>query len=327
MGSSANCRKSSLSKKVMFSDESCFSRDGFFNCHNSHIWSEDNPHGSSENHHQHKFSVNVRAGIVGDCLIGPYLLPPRLNALVYEIFLAEVLPDLFDEYVTLDQIDVLNDMRLQHDGAPAQFGIGVRTLLNNTYPGWWIGRGGPVEWPPRSPYLTPIDFCLWGYIKSLVYETPVETEEELIARIVAAFDKVRNTPGIFARIRQSFINRCNLCIERGGRVFENCLQGPFKRTNWFALCYVFGYFMRAKHCACCYLVWYVIVARWLWFQTLHLHKAVIGSSHALHETLQPTFSLIITTCFYFNANAITIPWALAFQLLKVWLWKSVFLIA
>jgi hypothetical protein len=34
--------------------------------------------------------------------------------------------------------------------------------------------------------LIPLDFFLWGHIKSLVYETPVETQEELIARILAA---------------------------------------------------------------------------------------------------------------------------------------------
>lgn len=26
-----------------------------------------------------------------------------------------------------------------------------------------------MEWPPRSPDLTPADFWLWGYLKSRVY--------------------------------------------------------------------------------------------------------------------------------------------------------------
>ncbi|GBL73687.1 hypothetical protein AVEN_230681-1 [Araneus ventricosus] len=37
------------------------------------------------------------------------------------------------------------------------------------YPGRWIGRGGPVLWPPRSPDLTSLDFFLWGHLKELVY--------------------------------------------------------------------------------------------------------------------------------------------------------------
>ena len=31
------------------------------------------------------------------------------------------------------------------------------------------------EWPPRSCDLTPLDFFLWGHIKSLVYANKPET--------------------------------------------------------------------------------------------------------------------------------------------------------
>ena len=37
-----------------------------------------------------------------------------------------------------------------------------------------------------SPDLTPLDFFLWGHMKTLVYETPVESEMDLIARIAVA---------------------------------------------------------------------------------------------------------------------------------------------
>jgi hypothetical protein len=36
--------------------------------------------------------------------------------------------------------------------------------------GRWVGRGGPIAWPPRSPDLTPLDFLLWGYVKNIVYQ-------------------------------------------------------------------------------------------------------------------------------------------------------------
>ncbi|GFW47015.1 hypothetical protein TNCV_3486271 [Trichonephila clavipes] len=32
-----------------------------------------------------------------------------------------------------------------------------------------ISRFGPVNWPPRSCDLTPLDYFLWGYLKALVY--------------------------------------------------------------------------------------------------------------------------------------------------------------
>nr|CAI5833004.1 unnamed protein product [Callosobruchus analis] len=36
--------------------------------------------------------------------------------------------------------------------------------------GQWIGRRGPIEFPPRSPDLTPLDFFLWGTVKDEVYK-------------------------------------------------------------------------------------------------------------------------------------------------------------
>ena len=54
------------------------------------------------------------------------------------------------------------------------------------YANRWIGRGAPVAWPPPSPCLTPLDFFLWGRVEELVCATPVESEEDREARIVAA---------------------------------------------------------------------------------------------------------------------------------------------
>jgi hypothetical protein len=40
----------------------------------------------------------------------------------------------------------------------------VRNHLDREMDGRWIGRGGPIAWPPRLPDLTPLDFFLWGYV-------------------------------------------------------------------------------------------------------------------------------------------------------------------
>ena len=58
--------------------------------------------------------------------------------------------------------------------------------MQAAFPGVWIGRGGPIAWPPRSPDLSPVDFFLWGFLKGLLYETPVETPEDLGGRILEA---------------------------------------------------------------------------------------------------------------------------------------------
>ncbi|GFY30813.1 uncharacterized protein TNCV_3119731 [Trichonephila clavipes] len=51
-----------------------------------------------------------------------------------------------------------------------------------------ILRFGPVNWPPRSCDLTPLDYFLWGYVKSLVYADKPQTLDHLkdnIRRVIA----------------------------------------------------------------------------------------------------------------------------------------------
>ena len=106
-------------------------------------------------------------------------------------------------------------MWYQHDGAPAHFAIPVRQHLNAVYGDRWIGRGGPVRWPARSPDLTPLDFYLWGHVKKIVYETKVDTVEELLARIILAFDEIRENFN-FQLIADSMTQRCHACIQADG---------------------------------------------------------------------------------------------------------------
>jgi len=43
-----------------------------------------------------------------------------------------------------------------------------------------------LAWPPRSPDLTAMGFFPWGHIKALIFTTPIDSEEDLIAHIVKA---------------------------------------------------------------------------------------------------------------------------------------------
>jgi hypothetical protein len=45
--------------------------------------------------------------------------------------------------------------------------------LNEQFPDRWIGPGGPQNWPPRSPDITPLDFYVWGFMKNIVFERKV----------------------------------------------------------------------------------------------------------------------------------------------------------
>jgi hypothetical protein len=48
----------------------------------------------------------------------------------------------------------------QQDGAPPHYGVDLRLFLNNILPSRWIGRRGAIEWPVRSPDLSPLNVFL-----------------------------------------------------------------------------------------------------------------------------------------------------------------------
>ena len=95
--------------------------------------------------------------------------------------------------------------------------------LNDTFGNRWIGHGDPIAWLPRSPDLTPLDFHFWVYMKTLVYETPVETRQDLVERIQVAASVMRDMPGIFPGVRHDIIRRYTKCIEVGGNHIEHRL--------------------------------------------------------------------------------------------------------
>jgi hypothetical protein len=76
--------------------------------------------------HQQRFSINVCAGIIGDCLIGPHVLPHQLTGSHYPDFLSHDVPKL-PEGVPLA---VRARMWYMHDGALAHCSRDVRDVLN-----------------------------------------------------------------------------------------------------------------------------------------------------------------------------------------------------
>ena len=58
-------------------------------------------------------------------------------------------------------------------------------------------------------------------MKNLVYATPIESDEDLVARIAVAAGTVREMPGIFERVRQEMLRRCHACNAVAGRNSEH----------------------------------------------------------------------------------------------------------
>ena len=165
--------------QVLWTDEAIFHLNGHVNRCNAITWPMTNPHISMHKPYQKK-GIMVWAGVFKDQLIGPYFFTRgTVTGEKYLYMLKEVVWPIFK---VLFEDDVPH-MYYQQDGAPAHYLRGVRDWLNETFGTKWIGRGGPLEWPARSPDLTPIDFWLWGYLKEKVYAHNPKTVDQLQAVI------------------------------------------------------------------------------------------------------------------------------------------------
>ncbi|KYN15046.1 hypothetical protein ALC57_12735, partial [Trachymyrmex cornetzi] len=159
---------------VLFSDEATFHNTEQLNQHNSHYWSVENPRWYREVNHQH-------CGILNGNLIGPY-------------FFDESGPYFFDENVYDNNYLHFTRQRMffRQDGASAHWS---RNHLDLTFPGRWIGRGGPVS------------------------KTPT-TRENMMERITFA---CRSIPrNILLSAVDSFERQ--LCVDNNGQIFEHLLR-------------------------------------------------------------------------------------------------------
>jgi hypothetical protein len=57
--------------------------------------------------------------------------------------------------------------------------------------------------------LTPLEFCLWGWIKSEIYKEKVNTRDELVARIM-------NSAALIKQERKDDLRRATRTIAKSG---------------------------------------------------------------------------------------------------------------
>ncbi|GFV57890.1 transposase [Trichonephila clavipes] len=120
-------------------------------------------------------------------IIGPYFFKnneghnvtvngDRYRAMITNFFIPE-----------LNNHDV-QELWFQQDGATCHTARAPNDLLKDTFGDRLISRFGPVNWPPRSCDVTPLDYFLWGYVKPLVYADKPQTLDHLednIRRVIA----------------------------------------------------------------------------------------------------------------------------------------------
>ncbi|GFT11600.1 DUF4817 domain-containing protein [Trichonephila clavipes] len=169
-----------------FSDEAHFWLNGYVNKQNCRIWSEANPQVYVETP-LHPEKLTVWCALWAGGIISPYFFKndeghnvtvngDRYRAMITNFFIPE-----------LNNHDV-QELWFQQDGATCHTARAIIDLLKDTFGDRLISRFGPVNWPPRSCDLTPLDYFLWGYVKSLVYADKPQTPDHLednIRRVIA----------------------------------------------------------------------------------------------------------------------------------------------
>ncbi|GFW64163.1 uncharacterized protein TNCV_708681 [Trichonephila clavipes] len=173
-------------KRILFSDEAHFWLNGYVNKQNCRIWSKANPQVYAETA-LHPEKLTVWCALWAGGIIGPYFFKndeghnvtvngDRYRAMITNFFIPE-----------LNNYDV-QELWFQQDGATCHTARATIDLLKDTFGNRLISRFGPVNWPPRSCDLTPLNYFLWVYVKSLVYADKPQTLDHLednIRRVIA----------------------------------------------------------------------------------------------------------------------------------------------
>lgn len=209
-------RNTIVLNNIVFSDEATFMLNGNVNRHNCRYWSSVNPHWMREQHTQHPEKLNVWLGILGGQFIGPFFIDGNLNANeYYRLLEQQIVPAI---RLASDNFD---HVWFQQDGAPPHYGRNVRAFLNGMFPNRWIGRRGEIEWPARSPDLSPLDYFVWGHIKDTVYKSKPQNIDDLRNKIVQVIHSVPQE--FIADAVSLFYTRLAHCQTVQGEQFEHLL--------------------------------------------------------------------------------------------------------
>uniref|UniRef100_A0A3Q3KZL0 DUF4817 domain-containing protein n=1 Tax=Mastacembelus armatus TaxID=205130 RepID=A0A3Q3KZL0_9TELE len=203
-----------FTQKILFSDEANFYVNGEVNKQNHRYWSDTNPHWIDPSKTVGTKKVMVWCGIWGTKIVGPFFINGNLKATGYLKLLHDVFPSLCTEAGTFPEF-------FQQDGAPPHYGCQVRAFLDEQFPEKWIGRRGPVERPPRSPDLTPLDFYLWGHLKAIVYGVKIRDVQHLKLRILEACAGI--SPVVLLSVCEEWEKRVALTIHHNGQHIEHIL--------------------------------------------------------------------------------------------------------
>lgn len=189
---------------ILFSDEAHFHLNGAVNKQNCRYWGNNNPR---EKHQQplHSPKVTVWAAMSAHGIIGPFFFEDAnhrtvtVNSERYRAMLENFLEPELQNFAGFNQ-----NTWFQQDGATAHTANLSMQVVQRMFPEKVISKNGDINWPPRSPDLTVMDFFLWGFLKAKVYTEIPANLNQLKQRIR---DEIRAIPQelcvrVFAHFRE-----------------------------------------------------------------------------------------------------------------------------
>ena len=129
----------------------------------------------------------------------------------------------FNSIIERLEIEIRRNLIYQQDGVPSHFSREVSNFLNENYQ-YLIGCNGRISWPPRSPDLSPLDFYLWGRVKSMVYSSDIASVEQLKEKIIIAFATLTLQNNTLENLRGNLIRRAQLCMQQRGHHSQQFLN-------------------------------------------------------------------------------------------------------
>ncbi|CAK9796588.1 Transposable element Tc3 transposase, partial [Anthophora quadrimaculata] len=105
----------------------------------------------------------------------------------------------------------LEDFWFQQDGATAHTARRPREILQ-MFPGRVISLHEAIQWPPRSPDLSPCDFFLWEYLKAEVFKDRSTSLNQLKEAIQEEIEGISSD--MLVRVMENFQERLQMCIGR-----------------------------------------------------------------------------------------------------------------
>ena len=76
----------------------------------------------------------------------------------------------------------------------------------------------PDHWPPHSPDLNPMDYCIWSSLAAKIFQVRICRVEHLCERLGKAWEQISRDK--VDRVIHSFRRRLKACIKAEGERFE-----------------------------------------------------------------------------------------------------------